>query len=129
MTRGPEVLTFSATAGCVMLVTSTALALIVWAAYTFVELVPALVDEAGRNRFLAREVIVERGCGDTERVRDVAYRGAIVATLDEQLERRTQDLLASTGAVARGALRCHGISLLDERTFSKYFVANLTSVQ
>jgi hypothetical protein len=41
MTRGPEVLTFGATAGCVMLVTGTALALIIWAAFTFVDLVPA----------------------------------------------------------------------------------------
>jgi hypothetical protein len=37
MTRGPEVLTFGATAGCVVLVTSAALALIIWAAFTFVE--------------------------------------------------------------------------------------------
>ena len=39
MTHEAEVLTFGATAGCVALVTGAALALIIWAALTFVETV------------------------------------------------------------------------------------------
>jgi hypothetical protein len=38
MTRGPEDLAFSATAGCVMLATSAALLLIVYALLTFIPL-------------------------------------------------------------------------------------------
>src|SRR5215831_16413333 len=60
---------------------------------------PVVLDEAADDVLFGPEVVVQRGLGDAEPLRDLPQRGLLVALLGEQLKRYRLDALP--GAAAR----------------------------
>src|SRR5262249_14502861 len=67
-------------------------------------------QERPEELVLAREAGVNDRLRDTGGIRDRRHRGALVAVLEEKLERRVENLRpASLGAEVRGALAVRGV--------------------